>query len=181
MLTNSHFRFSTSNTPIMLTEYFSVIKLATKWGFEKERNRTIDLLTPYFINPSKMISIGQEYMVPQWPLEGYKRIIKESYPTLEAATTLGPKSFYYLMSLRDEYLQKLSLSSSSSKNKKYRSSSDSQLELDTKINTLIEQGHLEGALPPESPSLARPRVPTDSESGPLSEGNGKRVTNSRPP
>lgn len=162
-------------------ECLPVVKLATKWGFEKERNMVIDLLTPLFLHPSKMISFGQEYMVPQWPLEGYKRIIKESYPTLEVATTLGPKSFYYLMSLRDEYLQKLSLSSSASKNKKPKSPSDSHLDLDARINTLIEQGHLEGALPPESPSLARPRVPTHSDSGSLSEGDGKRVTNSRPP
>lgn len=135
------------DTALSQTELFSALKLATKWRFEDLRNTAIQYLTALITTPLDMIAYGKKYMVPQWPVEGYRRIIKGSYPTFDTASVLGPKYFYHLMSVRDEYWA--SKSAGSLKHKKSGTPSRS-FDTNSKIVSLIERGELEGAIPPDS-------------------------------
>lgn len=131
--------------------------------------KSIDAVTPRFKRPIDLITLGKEYMVPQWPIEGYKRIIRGIYPSIEVASGLGSEPFYHLMAIRDQYLQTTISPSKGSLSKK-GSTNSLKFDVDTKIVELINAGHLEGALPPETPATCE----TSTDSGTMVDGSGER-------
>lgn len=152
-----------------MNDHLSVIKLATRWGFSELRSRSIEAATIRFRYPIDLITWGKRYMVPQWPIEGYKRIIKGTYPSIEVASKLGSKPFYHLMAVRDQYLQ---TPASSSKGPLHRKGSTSSLkfDFDARIVALIDAGHLEGALSPDCPVACESSTDSDT----MVDGNGER-------
>ncbi|EIM87184.1 uncharacterized protein STEHIDRAFT_138982 [Stereum hirsutum FP-91666 SS1] len=156
---------------LTLSDHLSVLKLATRWGFSELRNQSIEAATPRFKYPTDLITYGQRYMVPQWPIEGYKRIIKGTYPSLEVASKLGSKPFYYLMAVRDQYLQTTPVPAQKAQKlfAKKGSTNSLNFDFDTKIVALIDAGYLEGALPPDYPATCE----TSTDSDMTIDGNGK--------
>lgn len=116
-------------------EWISVLKLSTMWRFEALRNNAIDVLSQDCLDPFEYIELGQRFLVPQWPIMGYRKLVEQSPPSEQDAVRLGLHSFYHLMNLRDES------SRAESKSRPHTSN-----DYDSRISALIADGHLQGVI-----------------------------------
>lgn len=55
-------------------DWLSVLHLATTWKLEDLRNRAIREIQPIDIPPLTQTSLGATYKIPQWLIDGYKRL-----------------------------------------------------------------------------------------------------------
>ena len=84
-------------------EWISILKLASKWGFEILRLRAISKLEQAVASPVDMVALGRQYDIPDILLPGYATLCQSNVPlTYEEGLQLGMKDVVDIYRIRHE-------------------------------------------------------------------------------
>ncbi|ESK97220.1 hypothetical protein Moror_17876 [Moniliophthora roreri MCA 2997] len=88
---------------LTFTQYLSVLKLSTCWGFTDLRKLAIAEMSkrPSFASHISKIELGRKYRVRQWVFEGLKDLMVQSLPPLKDLKALGDETVIGLLYARD--------------------------------------------------------------------------------
>ncbi|KIL60487.1 hypothetical protein M378DRAFT_31798, partial [Amanita muscaria Koide BX008] len=84
-------------------EWTSILKLASKWGFESLQSRAIRELKGTLNTPVDMVAFGRQYDIPEILLPGYATLCQSNVPlTYEEGLHLGMKDVVDIYRIRHE-------------------------------------------------------------------------------
>ncbi|KIL60495.1 hypothetical protein M378DRAFT_919041 [Amanita muscaria Koide BX008] len=84
-------------------EWISILKLASKWGFESLRSRAISKIERTLTSPVDMVVLGRQYDIPDILLHGYATLCQATTPlSSEEGRRLGVEDVVNLYRIRHE-------------------------------------------------------------------------------
>ncbi|KIL60498.1 hypothetical protein M378DRAFT_168102 [Amanita muscaria Koide BX008] len=84
-------------------EWISVLKLASKWGFETLRSRAISKMGRMVASPVDMVVLGRQYDIPDILLDGYVTLCRDTTPlSSEEGRRLGVEGVVNIYRIRHE-------------------------------------------------------------------------------
>jgi hypothetical protein len=87
---------------LTVTQWVSVLKLATMWSFSGVRASAVDALTAMTIEPVEKVRLAVLYDVPQWLLPAFVELARRPKPpTLAEARILGLETVTKLAEVRE--------------------------------------------------------------------------------
>ncbi|KAI6017442.1 hypothetical protein EDC04DRAFT_2902623 [Pisolithus marmoratus] len=93
---------SQPTSPHSIEQWTSVLKLSTKWGFEKLRQASIEALVESGIGALDRVVLSQQYHIKNWLLPALNELAKRPEPiTLEEAKRMGIDIALKLASVRE--------------------------------------------------------------------------------
>ncbi|KAH6885497.1 hypothetical protein BKA70DRAFT_1204789, partial [Coprinopsis sp. MPI-PUGE-AT-0042] len=94
-----------SRTKLTKDQWFSVLKLSTRWYFKDLRKLAVARLSALNLTPAEKVSFGKRFYLSQWLLAGYDSLVRqEGLISFEDARLIGYESTIVLYMCREQRL-----------------------------------------------------------------------------
>jgi hypothetical protein len=87
------------------TEWTSVLKLSTMWGFDDIRDLAIQCMSLLSIDPIERAALANEYSIDQWLLPALNELAQREEPiSIEEARRLGWERALQIAAVRESFV-----------------------------------------------------------------------------